>query len=237
MTDDADDREDEVKHVSVTVGDAATMTGVDAVTSINASVTAADHGTMTGVDAVKVTWRGWRSTAGIEEEDIDLEAKPYLTRSEVVDAAKALDVPLTERMLRGWEYNGALPRPERRWHEGHRSVQTVYPIWMPQLIRIAYDIHRDQMIAVPDLGPLVSQQVNRAILLTHMGGDVNAIVETAMPPLEKMLVDTFRQTKREGRSIETWRVTTTATVLMGDEPGAEPVEPIVREFVLTTIEH
>ena len=188
-----------------------------------------------GRAATKETWRDWRSAAGVEGEDIDLEAKPYLTRSEVVDAAQALDVPLTERMLRGWEYNGALPRPERRWHEGHRSVQTVYPIWMPQLIRLAYDIHREQMVAVPDLGPLVVQHVNRAILQTHMGGDVNALVESK-PTLHAILVDMFRQGKREGRSIGTWRITTTTTVQLEEGPGAEPIEPIVQEYVLTAIE-
>lgn len=187
----------------------------------------------TATVSLKQTWRDWRRAEGVDASDIDIEAKPYLTRGEVLAAAHELGVPMTERMLRGWEYAGALPRPERRWHEEHRSVQTVYPAWMPQLIRLAYGIHSKEAIAVSDLGPLVTQQINMAVILTHLGGeDIGEIAEARSPGIEAMLIKLLRQFRRDGHKAMTWKVTTTITTT-GQAEDDSLIEPVVHEYALT----
>jgi DNA-binding transcriptional MerR regulator len=71
-----------------------------------------------------------------------------LTRSEVIEQARALGAPITERNLRHWEAAGVIPRPVRRRYRG--ATRATYPPETLKAILKAFELRR-QGASIPEV--------------------------------------------------------------------------------------
>lgn len=69
------------------------------------------------------TWRAW------VPDDLP-EVAPLLSRAEFLERLAQHGVEVTEETLRWWEWEGYLPRPERRWDPEVKARRAYYPSWM-----------------------------------------------------------------------------------------------------------
>ena len=124
----------------------------------------------TSTKTKKRTWRQWLLDSGRDEATIDALAGPRWTRDGVLHEARKLGAPITDAMLRRWEAAGALPGPERKWYPPEGAVMAFYPGFMPQLVKIANDLHRGEGRALSEIGPLVADRLEDAIREAYQSG-------------------------------------------------------------------
>ena len=124
----------------------------------------------TSTKTSKRTWRQWMIDSGRDESVIDALAYPRWTRAGALHEAHRLGAPLTDAMLRRWEAAGALPGPERQWSQTAGAVIALYPKFMPQLIKIANDLHRGEGRPLSDIGPLVADRLEDVIRESYLTG-------------------------------------------------------------------
>ncbi len=79
----------------------------------------------------KETWKTW--VGPVPEAELIRVAEPLLTRDELLSRLKDMGVAATRRDIEYWQGENIIPRPTRR-REGTATI-TVYPAWMPDLIR------------------------------------------------------------------------------------------------------
>ncbi len=82
----------------------------------------------------RTTWTDWLPTDTPDPPIDDL-----ITRSVLLDQLHARGVDISERELRYFEAEGAIPRPIRRWRGG---VQAFYPTWFLTLVPAARALRR-----------------------------------------------------------------------------------------------
>jgi len=175
----------EITHADVTMADTGSMTGVDAVASIDASLTVADTATMTGTDRARVTWRDWQVDDPIGPGDL-------ITRDELLRHLVAEGISVSERDLLYWQKKGVIPHAERKWvgRVGH----AYYPPWALNLIRALRRLQSEGKTLAEirvDLRILARELTTRHVHVSiHDTGDETVSMSTTSHPLEAAAVGT-----------------------------------------------
>lgn len=101
------------------------------------------------------TWLDWLPPGASEPE--------FLTRDEVLARLQERGVDVSTSDLRYWEYEGVLPRPTRRRHQG--ATRVVYPRFAVPVIA---DVRRRQQSRIPlnQIGPEVRSRGRFLVALT-----------------------------------------------------------------------
>jgi len=140
--------------------------------------------------APRESWADWAPDTGT-----------LLTRQELVDALRALGVPVTERTIMYWEKVGALPRSVRRRYRG--ATRVVYPDWLVPLAARIPGLMRDH-IPLHEIG-------------AHLRPDGNAM--TVAGP--------GRATASGGIATMTGTRSVPATANIAVEPSDADLEPVL----------
>ncbi len=104
------------------------------------------------------TWRDWLPAGTAAGE--------LLTREQILERLRRWRVEATEADLRYWEYEGILPRPVRRSHEG--AVRAIYPAWFVPLVRELRHLQRSGL-SLSEIAPRL--RIHVRLMLAHDGDD------------------------------------------------------------------
>ncbi len=126
-----------------------------------------------------------------------------LTREELLARLATWRIEATEADLRYWEYEGILPRPVRRWHEG--AVRAVYPPWFVPLVRDLRALQRQ--------GLALSEIAARMPVRIHLA----ATYEQDIPPAVRREAERLARTLEHEAGIRVDQVTVHTSQVAGDE--------------------
>lgn len=107
------------------------------------------------------TWRAWAI------DDLP-EVMPLLNRAQFLERLTQHGIEATEADLRWWEWEGYLPRPERRWDPEVKARRAYYPIWMLAAVFALREL-QTQGCPLKDMGPALKDAAQRAARAIHKG--------------------------------------------------------------------
>jgi len=90
------------------------------------------------------TWEDWMPPGMRRPVDDEL-----LTRAELVERLRQMNVAVTNRTLVHWETRGALPRPVRRWYRG--ATRATYAPWVAEAAAQVPRLRREGL-SFPEIG-------------------------------------------------------------------------------------
>lgn len=115
--------------------------------------------TMSSKKEPQETWRAWAP------DDLP-EVAPLLNRAEFLERLAQRGLDVTEADLRWWEWEGYLPRPERRWDPEVRARRAYYPAWMVAVVFALRELQAEGR-HLDAMGPALRDAAQRAARSLH----------------------------------------------------------------------